>query len=95
MSRLDKDRQQITFKISYTGAIIVSFALLVAMTLVYLVGKKMSRSPGLAVASQTSEQLRQTRTSGCAERQRAKRSEPKSAASSARGRHRHNIPPRR
>lgn len=55
---VDPDRQQITFKVSYTSAIIVTFSVLVAVGLAYLVGQKMSRGPSLAMGGQTSEQLR-------------------------------------
>ena len=55
---VDPDRQQITFKFSYTSAIIVTFSLLVAVGLAYLVGQKMSHGPTQALAGPSSEQLR-------------------------------------
>ncbi|MBC8105026.1 MAG: hypothetical protein H7Z14_00420 [Anaerolineae bacterium] len=55
---VDPDRQQITFKVSYTSAIIVTFSVVVAVALAYLVGQKMNRGPAQALAGQSSEQLR-------------------------------------
>ncbi|CAN5607071.1 hypothetical protein BH09PLA1_BH09PLA1_15750 [soil metagenome] len=55
---VDPDRQAITFKVSYTSAIIVSFSVLVAVGLAYLVGQKMNRGPALAMGGQSTEQLR-------------------------------------
>ena len=55
---VDPDRQQITFKVSYTSAIIVTFSLLVAVGLAYLVGQKMTHGPAQALGGQSSEQLR-------------------------------------
>jgi hypothetical protein len=55
---VDPDRQQITFKFSYTSAIIVTFSLVVAVGLAYIVGQKMNHGPTLALGGQSSEQLR-------------------------------------
>lgn len=55
---VDRDRRLITLKVSYNSAIITAFTLLVVLSLAYVVGRKMSRGPLPAIASQTSDQLR-------------------------------------
>ena len=55
---LDPRHHRITFRVTYSSAIITAFAILVAVGVAYLVGRKMSRGPAMAVASETSEQLR-------------------------------------
>jgi hypothetical protein len=56
---VDPERQHITFRVTYTSAIVAVFATLVVVAMAYLVGRKMSAGPAPAVASETSEQLRQ------------------------------------
>lgn len=52
--RVDPDRQEIAFKLTYTSAAVGAFALAVVLGLAYLVGKRMSQGPQAAVAGTVS-----------------------------------------
>ncbi|MGH7178041.1 MAG: hypothetical protein ACREJC_11720 [Tepidisphaeraceae bacterium] len=54
---LDHDRHQVTVRASYTSALVTVFAAVILVALAFIVGRRMSRGPALAVASQTSEEL--------------------------------------
>jgi hypothetical protein len=56
---VDGLRQQITFRVSYTSAIVTGFTILVVVALAYVVGRQMSRGPAQAMGGPSSEQLRQ------------------------------------
>jgi hypothetical protein len=55
---VDRDRRLITLKVSYSSAIITAFTIMVIVSLAYVVGRKMSRGPLAAIASETTDQLR-------------------------------------
>jgi len=57
--RVDPDHHQITFKITYTSAIVTGFAVLVVVVLAYLVGRQWSRGPTQAMGGPSTEELRQ------------------------------------
>lgn len=54
---VDRSRQLIRFRVSYTTAGIVGFALLVAVTLAYVMGRGIAKESGAAVASATTDEL--------------------------------------
>jgi hypothetical protein len=49
--QLDPDRHQISFRISYTSALVTLFAVIVVVSLAYLVGRGVNKGPQLANAS--------------------------------------------
>jgi hypothetical protein len=57
--RLDPDRQRITFHVSYTSAAVTVFAIVVVVTMAYMIGRRFSSGPASAIAGPSSEQLRQ------------------------------------
>jgi hypothetical protein len=57
--KLDADRQQITFRVSYTSAIVTAAGLLVVVALAYVIGRHMNRGPASAFAGPSSDQVRQ------------------------------------
>lgn len=52
--RVNSDRQEINFKLTYTSAIVGGFALLVVLSLAYVIGRKMNAGPAAAVAATVS-----------------------------------------
>lgn len=56
---LDSDRQQITFRVSYTSAIVTGFAVLVVVALAYLLGRNMARGPAQALGGPSTVEIRQ------------------------------------
>ena len=52
--KLDADRQQISFKLTYTSAAVGAFALVVVLSLAYIIGRKMNAGPASAVAATVS-----------------------------------------
>ncbi|MEA2711095.1 MAG: hypothetical protein QOF78_3696 [Phycisphaerales bacterium] len=55
---LDPERQVVRVQLSYTGAMVTAFSLVVAIALAYLVGRQTSHRPMPALAEQTTEELR-------------------------------------
>lgn len=55
---LDPDRQVVSFKMSYTAAIVSAFALMLTMALAYTLGKQNGVKPGPALAELTTDDLR-------------------------------------
>jgi hypothetical protein len=55
---VDPKRRQITFRVTYSSAMVTAFAIVVVVGLAYVVGRKVSRGPSPAVASETTEQIR-------------------------------------
>ena len=56
---VDSHRQRITFRFTYTSAIVTCFAVAVVVGLAYLVGARMSRGPAQAIGGPSTDQLRQ------------------------------------
>lgn len=57
--KLNSDRQEIAFKLTYTSAVVGAFTLVVVLGLAYLIGKRMSQGPQGAIAAPVStSQLR-------------------------------------
>jgi hypothetical protein len=57
--KVDPDRQQINFRLTYSSAIVGGFTLLVVLSLAYVIGRKMSAGPAAAVAATVStEEIR-------------------------------------
>jgi hypothetical protein len=56
--KLDPDSQRITFRVSYTSAIVAAFTVLVVVALAYVIGHHVARGPSPAVAGPSTEQLR-------------------------------------
>jgi hypothetical protein len=54
---IDRDRQELYFRLRYTAAIVVGFALVVVIALAYLGGRHMARGPSATLASQSSEEI--------------------------------------
>jgi hypothetical protein len=54
---VDSKRHQITFRLTYTSALVGTFAVLVIVALAYIIGRSMSRGPAQAMGGPTSEQL--------------------------------------
>lgn len=52
--KVNPDRQEISFKLTYTSAIVGGFTLLVVLSLAYVIGRKMSAGPAGAVAATVS-----------------------------------------
>jgi hypothetical protein len=52
--KVDPDRQEIAFKLTYTSAIVCGFALLVVLSLAYVIGRRMSQGPAGAMAATVS-----------------------------------------
>lgn len=52
--KVNPDRQEISFKLTYTSAIVGSFALIVVLSLAYVIGRKMNSGPAGAVAATVS-----------------------------------------
>ena len=52
--KLDADRQQISFKLTYTSAAVGAFALVVVLSLAYIIGRKVNAGPASAVAATVS-----------------------------------------
>jgi hypothetical protein len=52
--KLDADRQQISFKLTYTSAVVGGFALLVVLSLAYIIGRKVNAGPSSAIAATVS-----------------------------------------
>jgi len=52
--KVNPDRQEISFRLTYHGAIVGLFALAVVLSLAYIVGRRMSRGPAPAVAAAAS-----------------------------------------
>jgi len=57
--KLDPNHQQITFRVSYTSAIVSGLALLVVVALSYVIGRHMSRGPSPAFGGPSTDQIRQ------------------------------------
>jgi hypothetical protein len=55
---LDPDRQVVSFKVSYTAALVTGFAVFAFVALAFVVGKQMTRHTGPALADQTTDELR-------------------------------------
>ncbi len=55
---VDGDRKLITFRLSYNNAAVATFAVIVAVALAFMVGKKLGGAAPLSVADESSEQLR-------------------------------------
>ena len=55
---LDPERQLVRFQLSYTGALVAAFAMVVAVALSYMVGRQTSHRPMPALAEQTTDELR-------------------------------------
>ncbi len=55
--KVDPDRQQVSFRLTYTSAAIAAFALLVVVGLAYLVGSRLRSGPTAAGASPAIEEL--------------------------------------
>ncbi len=58
MMQVDRSRQVIRFSLTYTSAGVAAFALLVALSLAYYLGRSAASGPRLAATSVTTEQLR-------------------------------------
>jgi hypothetical protein len=54
----DPERQLVRFQLSYTGALVSAFTLIVAIALSYMVGRQTTHHPKPALAEQTTEELR-------------------------------------
>jgi hypothetical protein len=54
---IDRDRQELYFRLRYTAAIVAGFALVVVIALAYLGGRHMARGPSATLASQSSEEI--------------------------------------
>lgn len=52
--KVDGDRQEIAFKLTYTSAVVGAFTLVVVLGLAYLIGKRMSQGPQGAIAATVS-----------------------------------------
>ncbi len=52
--KVNPDRQEISFKLTYTSAVVGGFALLVVLSLAYVIGRKMSAGPAGAIAGTVS-----------------------------------------
>ncbi len=52
--KVNPDRQEISFKLTYTSAVVGGFALLVVLSLAYIIGRKMTAGPASAVAAAVS-----------------------------------------
>jgi hypothetical protein len=52
--KVDPDRQEIAFKLTYTSAIVGGFALVVVLSLAYVIGRKMNAGPSGAIAATVS-----------------------------------------
>src|SRR5687767_8076292 len=48
---MNPDRQEISFKLTYTSAIVSIFALVVVLALVYIIGRRMSNGPTPVMAN--------------------------------------------
>jgi hypothetical protein len=57
--KLDPNHQHITFRVSYTSAIVSGFALVVVVALAYVIGRHMSRGPSPAFGGPSTDQVRQ------------------------------------
>jgi hypothetical protein len=55
---LDPERQLVRFQLSYTGALVSAFTVIVAVALAYLAGRGTSHRPMPALTEQTTEELR-------------------------------------
>jgi hypothetical protein len=55
---LDPRHRRITFRVTYSSAMITAFALIVAVAVAYVIGRRVARGPAVAVASETTEQIR-------------------------------------
>ena len=86
---VDSGRQRITFRFTYTSALVACFAIAVVVALAYLVGRQMSRGPAQAMGGPSTDEVRQgparpevmdvgrgTRASAGAQPQRPNTSEP-------------------
>ena len=49
--KVDPDRQEIAFKLTYTSAIVGAFALIVVLSLAYVIGRRMNQGPAGAMAA--------------------------------------------
>ncbi len=56
--KLDPERQRITFRLSYTSAIVCGFAVVVIVALAYIIGVHVTRGPAPALAGPSTEQIR-------------------------------------
>lgn len=54
---VDRSRQLIRFRLSYTSAAVAGFALVVAVVMAYVIGRGVGREPAAPVASVTTEEL--------------------------------------
>lgn len=54
---IDRDRQELFFRVRYTAAIIASFALVVVIGMAYMGGRHFGRGPSAALASQSSDEI--------------------------------------
>ena len=54
----DPERQLVRFQLTYTGALVSAFTLVVAIALAYMVGRQTTHHPKPALAEQTTEELR-------------------------------------
>jgi hypothetical protein len=55
---LDADRQLVRFQLSYTGALVSAFTVVVAIALAYMAGRGTAHRPVPALTDQTTEELR-------------------------------------
>jgi hypothetical protein len=54
----DPERQLVRFQLTYTGALVCAFTVVVAIALSYMVGRQTTHHPKPALAEQTTEELR-------------------------------------
>ncbi|HVT88453.1 MAG TPA: hypothetical protein VHD56_06340 [Tepidisphaeraceae bacterium] len=57
--KVDPDRQRIKFDVSYTSAIVAGFAVIVVITMAYVIGSRLAHGPSSAMAGPSTAQLRQ------------------------------------
>ena len=55
---LDAERQLVRFQLSYTGALVAAFGMVVAIGVAYMAGRQTSHRPMPALSEQTTEELR-------------------------------------
>jgi hypothetical protein len=54
---VDRDRQELFFRVRFTAAIVGGFALIVVIALAYMGGRHLGRGPSTALATQSSEEV--------------------------------------
>lgn len=57
---VDREKQQISLRLTYTSALIGGFGLVIAIALAVIIGKSMSRGPQTAIAGTSTQQLKQS-----------------------------------